>query len=286
MTLSKSNNPRIASLDVIRGFAVLGILVMNIQSFSMPGAAYLNPTVYGDLDGANIIVWLVSYLFADYKFMSLFSMLFGASIILICEKAEAAGQSVWKIHYARNFWLLVIGAVHAYLLWYGDILFPYAICGMLLFLFRRRSPRFLLLAGLVLFSVGSGIYFLLGSSMPQWPEESVIELRETWSPDEASIQKEITDYRGSFGQQMEQRVASTVEMQTTVFFLLFFWRISGLMLLGMACYKSGFLTTRWSLRAYLLTALMSALIGFTLSGIGSYRNFSASWSMEYSMFLG
>lgn len=277
---------RIASLDVIRGFAVLGILVMNIQSFSMPGAAYLNPTVYGDLTGANFVVWLGSHLFADYKFMSLFSMLFGASIILICERADAAGKSAWKIHYARNFWLLVIGAIHAYLLWYGDILFPYAICGMLLFLFRKRSPRFLLITGLVLFSIGSGIYFLSGTSMPQWPKESVVDLRETWSPDEASIQKEIADYRGTFGQQMEQRVSSTIEMQTTVFLLLFFWRISGLMLVGMACYKSGFLTTRWSLRAYLLTGSIAALVGFTLSGIGSYRNFGAAWSMEYSMFLG
>jgi uncharacterized protein len=281
-----SNSPRIASLDVIRGFAVLGILVMNIQSFSMPSAAYLNPTAYGDLTGANFGVWLMSYLFADYKFMSLFSMLFGASIILICEKAEAAGRSAWKIHYARNFWLLVIGAVHAYLLWYGDILFPYAICGMLLYMFRKRSPRFLMISGILLFSVGSGIYFLSGSSMPHWPEESLADLRETWSPDEASIQKEIADYRGTFGQQMEQRVTSAIEMQTTVFLLLFLWRISGLMLLGMALYKSGFLTTRWSLRAYLWMGLITALAGFTMSGIGSYRNFSASWSMEYSMFLG
>lgn len=89
-----SSSPRIASLDVIRGFAVLGILVMNIQSFSMPSAAYLNPAAYGDLTGPNFIVWLVSHFHADYKFMSLFSMLFGASIILICEKAAAAGKSV------------------------------------------------------------------------------------------------------------------------------------------------------------------------------------------------
>lgn len=281
------SNKRIASLDVIRGFAILGILLMNIQSFSMPASAYLNPTSFGDLSGANFVVWLISHLFADYKFLSLFSMLFGASILLICERAEAAGQSVWKVHYARNFWLLVIGAGHAYLLWHGDILFPYAICAMLMFLFRKRSPRFLIITGLLLFSIGSSIYFLSGISMPSWPEADVADLREgTWAPSETAIEEEIAAFRGSFGEQMEERVEKTVEMQTTVFLLLFIWRISGLMLLGMAFYKSGFLTMRWNLKAYLRTGLLAALIGFLLTGIGAYRNFGASWSLEYSMFLG
>ena len=73
---------RIISLDVLRGFAILGILVMNIQSFSMIGAAYLNPTAFGDLTGINRLVWQLSHMFADLKFVSIFSMLFGAGIVL------------------------------------------------------------------------------------------------------------------------------------------------------------------------------------------------------------
>ena len=69
---------RIDSLDVLRGFALLGILAMNIQSFSMIGAAYFNPTAYGDLSGANYWVWLLSHVLTDQKFMTIFSMLFGA----------------------------------------------------------------------------------------------------------------------------------------------------------------------------------------------------------------
>ena len=85
---------RIESLDVLRGFAVLGILVMNIQSFAMPGAAYLNPTAYGDLNGINFFTWLVSYLLVDQKFMSIFSLLFGAGICLFADRAEArSGRS-------------------------------------------------------------------------------------------------------------------------------------------------------------------------------------------------
>src|SRR3989442_15721009 len=82
---------RIVSMDVLRGFALLGILVMNIQSFAMVGAVYDNPTAYGDLNGANFLVWLLSHLLADQKFIAIFSMLFGAGIVLISQKAETSG---------------------------------------------------------------------------------------------------------------------------------------------------------------------------------------------------
>src|SRR2546427_11114764 len=82
---------RIISMDVLRGFALLGILVMNIQSFAMVAAVYDNPTAYGDLKGANFVVWLLSHLLADQKFISIFSMLFGAGIVLLCQRAEASG---------------------------------------------------------------------------------------------------------------------------------------------------------------------------------------------------
>ena len=82
---------RIVSIDVLRGFVVLGILVMNIQSYSMIGMAYVNPTAYGDLTGANYLVWLLSHIFADQKFMAIFSMLFGAGIIVMTGRRESDG---------------------------------------------------------------------------------------------------------------------------------------------------------------------------------------------------
>src|SRR2546428_14089253 len=81
---------RIVPMDVLRGFALLGILVMNIQSFAMVGAAHDNPTAYGDLNGANLLVWLLSHLLADQKFISMFSMLFGAGMVLMCQMAETS----------------------------------------------------------------------------------------------------------------------------------------------------------------------------------------------------
>ena len=81
-----AKNSRIQSLDLLRGIAILGIPIMNIQSFAMPSAAYSNPLAYGDLTGLNLWTWILSHLFADQKFMSIFSVLFGAGIVLITEK--------------------------------------------------------------------------------------------------------------------------------------------------------------------------------------------------------
>jgi uncharacterized protein len=126
---------RIVSIDALRGFALLGILYMNIQAFSMVSAAYMNPTAYGDLHGANYAVWLLGRLLADLKFMSIFSMLFGAGIFLLTSQVEASGRRPTPLHYRRMGWLLLFGLLHGSLLWYGDILYDYALCGMLVFLF-------------------------------------------------------------------------------------------------------------------------------------------------------
>ena len=74
--LSTTPNERIISLDVLRGIAVLGILIMNIQSFSMISAAYINPLAYGDLTGINKWIWIISHMLANGKFMAIFSILF------------------------------------------------------------------------------------------------------------------------------------------------------------------------------------------------------------------
>ena len=92
---------RIDAIDVLRGVALLGILVLNVQSFAMPGAAYFNPTAYGDLEGANLYVWVAGRMFADQKFMTIFSMLFGASIVLMTGRAEARGDAR-RVHYGKH----------------------------------------------------------------------------------------------------------------------------------------------------------------------------------------
>ena len=122
----------IISLDALRGVAVLGILVINVRVFSMPELTLLNPTVYGDFTGANYWAWLVGHVFAELKFITVFSALFGAGIVLFIESKQCKGHSAMRLHYRRIGWLIGIGLAHAYLLWYGDILFSYGICGLLL----------------------------------------------------------------------------------------------------------------------------------------------------------
>ena len=126
----KTITKRINQLDVMRGFALLGILIMNIISFGLPEAHYFNPHVEGVLHGLNQGALVVSELFANEKFMGLFSLLFGASVVLFTDKVEGKGRSAWAFHMRRNGWLLVFGMLHAYLLWVGDILVTYAICSV------------------------------------------------------------------------------------------------------------------------------------------------------------
>jgi uncharacterized protein len=142
---------RLVSLDVLRGIALLGILIMNIQSFAMINAAYLNPTAFGDLTDFNKTVWILSHVLADQKFLSIFSMLFGAGIILFCENVKKKGYLPASFYYRRLFWLFTFGLIHGYLFWHGDILVAYAICGALAFIFRKLRPAVLIAIGLILF---------------------------------------------------------------------------------------------------------------------------------------
>ena len=144
---------RIVAIDILRGFALLGILIMNIQGFAMPAAAYSNPTAYGDLSGANRWVWTLSHVFADQKFMTIFSLLFGAGIVLMSEKLDERGQRAWGVHYRRTFWLLLFGLAHAFLLSSGDILVAYAVCGLWVYWLRRLRPGWQMALGILVVSI-------------------------------------------------------------------------------------------------------------------------------------
>lgn len=277
---------RIPALDVLRGFAILGILVMNIQSFSMPEAAYLNPSAYGDLTGLNKCVWIVSHVVADQKFMTIFSLLFGAGIVLLTQRAEAKGRRSASVHYRRTLWLWIIGMMHAYLLWHGDILVPYSLCAVLVYLFRKLSPRKLLVIGGIVFLVPSILYVLFGLSIPQWPSEAVADTKGYWEPSQEAVSRELTAYRGSWLTQMKHRVPSSVAFQTFVFFIWFGWRIGSLMLFGMALFKLGILSAERSQRFYRRMAVIGLGVGLPVVVYGIIRNFRADWAFEYSMFLG
>ncbi len=277
---------RILSLDVLRGFAVLGILVMNIQSFSMIGVAYINPTAYGDLTGANYVVWLLCHVLADMKFLSIFSMLFGAGIVLMTSRREAATGRSAGVHYRRMGWLLVIGAMHAYLLWYGDVLFSYAMCGFLVFLFRRRKPVTLIILGLAVVGVATCISLLFHFSLPQWPDEAIVELQTVWQPTEETVAKEVATYRGGWLGQFRDRAPNALFFETFFFLMLTLWRAGGLMLVGMGLFKLGFFSAAQSVRAYMTTVVVGFIGGLALILYGVQRNTTLEWAFERVFFLG
>jgi uncharacterized protein len=277
---------RIISIDVLRGFAVLGILIMNIQSFSMPTSAFINPVAYSDLTGINKWVWLLSDLFASGKFMSIFSLLFGAGILLFTDKALAKGRRGGPLHYRRMLWLFIFGMIHAYLIWYGDILVAYSLCGLLAFVFRKKSPRTLVILTSVFFIVPILLNSLFYFTIPFWPDESLQNTMESWNPDAETIAREVAIMRGSWLEQMEKRVPMAMMLQTMLFFMGVFWRVMSMMLLGMALYKWRILSAEKSTGFYTRLAIIGLLMGYSLSGMGIYLNSHFGWEMAYSMFMG
>ena len=114
------------SLDAMRGFAVMGILAMNIIGFAMPEWAYVTPAAYGTDTLADKIAWAFSFIFIDGKMRGLFSLLFGASMMLVIDRAAANGESPAQVHFRRMAWLALFGLAHYFFIWFGDILFLYA----------------------------------------------------------------------------------------------------------------------------------------------------------------
>jgi len=281
-----SKGERIISLDILRGIAILGILIMNVQSFSMIQAAYINPTAFGDFTGLNRWVWIFSHVFADEKFMALFSMLFGAGIVLITQKATFKGIPAASLHYRRIFWLLLIGLIHAYVFWYGDILVPYALCAVPAFLFRKLKPAPLLIIGLLLISIASLIYLFFGFTIPFWPAESVQNTMRSWNPNMAAASIEINALRGGFMTQLSWRIPAAIYLQTFVFLIMNGWRIGGLMLMGMAFYKWGIFNAARSSKFYTNGMIIGFVVGFLMIGYGVLQDFRHQFSLEHSMFLG
>lgn len=277
---------RIRSLDALRGFALLGILAVNIAAFSMPSAAYFNPTAWGDLTGLNRWVWQLTYLLADLKFMAIFSMLFGAGIVLMAERSEGRGASPRGVHYRRMAWLVVFGLLHGHLFWYGDILYWYGMCGLWVYLLRRVRPAWQIAWGLLLIAVASLIMLSAGLSLDRWPPEAVQEVAAQLDPPAEVKAAEVQTYRGGWLTQMDNRVPGAIEMQTTTFLAFAFWRVSGLMLLGMALFKLGVLTATRTRRFYWTLVAIAAAVGVPVIAAGIRWNFGIEWRAPEFFFLG
>ncbi len=145
------SSERLEILDVLRGFAIFGILLVNMPLYNAPLDLMVSGIKWWPGAADRAAEWFIHF-FAQGKFYTLFSFLFGLGFALQMERAEAAGLPVAPVYRRRLLILLFIGLAHAFLIWWGDILVVYALVGFLLVLFRSVSEKKLLIwAGVFLF---------------------------------------------------------------------------------------------------------------------------------------
>jgi uncharacterized protein len=302
---------RVTSVDVLRGFALLGILAMNIVGFAWPMAAYANPLRGGGFNGFDAFIWVFNHLFFEMKMMTLFSMLFGAGLVLMTDRSDKRGASLRGVYYRRVLWLIVIGLIHSYLIWDGDILVLYGQCGLLIYLFRRLKPRTLIIVGLVfvamlvpvVLTVAAGMDFLKATAAKAQAAEKAGKkptkfqawIEEVWtkkvlpqidpdSPKRAEeFAKEVKTFRGSYWGIVKHRAAEQWKAHTFGFVLGGFWLAGGRMLIGMGLMKMGVFAALRSWRFYFAMLFLGYGIGLPLMCYDAYGLIQHRFSVDYML---
>ncbi len=283
---------RILSLDLIRGLAVMGIFSVNVVGMGMLESAYFYPPDYG-FDGlGDRIMWALNSIFVDGRFRSLFSILFGASMSVVLDRAVATGRETWKAHYPRMIVLMAFGAAHYYVLWWGDILVNYAIVGMIAFMFWRLPPKWLLAAAFAMLALHIAPNFQQNAAyMAKYEAGTAAD-----APPElrAKVQELLA---GPSAEEMAEEIAANEEKNSSIAAHIAYqvaenpWRpwasvlgygleTLGLMLIGMAGYRIGFLTGQWRARSYAIVAVAFLGADWLVHGYGAYLTLQADFAPQ------
>ena len=308
---STETSRRIVTLDIVRGVGVMGILAMNIVAFAMPPQAYINPLAYGSDTAADFAVYAFNFVFVDGKMRGLFSFLFGASMLLVAQIAEARGESARSVTYRRLLWLLGFGMLHYYLIWFGDILIGYALIGMIAWLFRGLATRTLVRWGLafivvqLVFLTVTAFYAhhlsaALAAPNPypgtlnEWHELT----KDVAVPSPEKLRHMLAIYLGPWTGVVHYQLTEQLFMPY-FFTMLFGAETLAYMLFGMAALKSGFLTGEWTdtryrkvalvclavaIPAYLVIAALLFADGFTVPGLFTF-SFAATVPFRPAMIV-
>ncbi|MGE0662744.1 MAG: DUF418 domain-containing protein [Hyphomonadaceae bacterium] len=259
---------RIKSLDVMRGFALLGILAVNAAYFAAPWQTAFDPLLPPlAIDETTLWSWFVMHVFFEFKCITLFSMLFGASIYLV--GGERSDKTRGAVLRRRLFWLLVFGLIHALLIWYGDILVTYAITGFLVLFARSWRPPTLLIVGIVLYLLALLMQNMLGLFYDMIPPDQVGKVRDSLTSvfaltpeDTARIQDA---YQGGYVTGVQANIDTWLTFIINAIIGLVL-RTAGVMMIGMALFKWGFLSgnaPKWLYGVMLgLGAAALALVGY------------------------
>jgi uncharacterized protein len=222
---------------------------------------------------------------AAQKMITIFSMLFGAGIILMAERAGADGRPA-ILHHRRMGWLILFGLLHAHLLWYGDVLYSYGMCGLVAYLFRGLRPAALIVWAVLFIAFSSANDLSLGLSLQSSPPDQIAQAESGWQPSAEEIDRELMAYRGGWLDQVSVRSAQADYLETSGFITVIGSDILGRMLLGMALFKLGVFSARRSRRFYLRLLAVGSGVGIPVVVYGAYTNFAAGWDVRYSLFLG
>ena len=290
MATTSPTPDRIATLDIVRGVAVMGILAMNIVAFAMPIGAYMNPMAYGSETSLDLAAYAFNFILIDGKMRGLFSFLFGASMLLVIEKAEAKGLNSASVHYRRMLVLLLFGAIHFYLIWFGDILFGYALIGMVAWFFRNMAPRklialgatFILLQFLIMASFASSAQGLsAAAAQPGASAETLASWKEMsmWArvPSSTELAEQMGRALGPWSSLVQYQVTDH-RWEPLIFSLTFGPETLGYMLFGMAALKNGFFAGSWSEQAYTRVAVRGFLVALPIYFVLVLVNFLAGFS--------
>ena len=249
---------RITSLDLIRGVAVLGILLMNAVSFRFGIAPYFNLSAGGSEIWLDWAVGIFGEIFIDQKFMGLFSLLFGAGMILFIDRASARGRLAVLLNMWRNILLLLIGILH-FMFWDGDVLMVYAISSFFLILLRKLSSRMLISLGALLFALSIG-----GALLSQYIADSTgTSLTGIWDPGEIDTE----DWVG------------------VPHLLGYFLRALGMILIGAGLYRTGFMNGDMPVRTYRAAVIIGMAVGLPLATLGVIITAMSGYSREVA-FIG
>lgn len=263
---------RNVTLDFVRGVAILGILLLNIVAFGLPKAAYINPAWSGAISQSDAWTWALLDLFAQVKFLTLFALLFGAGLQMLLHRGKRWIQS-------RLTLLVLLGFLHAIFLWDGDILLAYGLVGLVCWRMIRDAPgtKQLFNTGVMLYLTGVGVLLLLGVI-------SGDDVNRSWVPDAANVQYEQWWKLNGGGEAISNRI-NLLSSNLLALGAQYGWQLAGMMMLGAALMRSGWLRGQYSLGHYRRTGALLIAIGMLINLPGIYAQWHVEWNYRWCAFL-
>jgi uncharacterized protein len=281
------DDERIQTLDILRGAALLGILLMNILAFGLPMAAYSNPTIAGGSTGPNLWAWILQWILFEGKMRGIFSIMFGAGIYLLTSRVEARGGPAADIHFRRSLWLMLFGIVHSFAIWWGDILFPYALMALVAFPFRKLSTRGLWIIIAIQFTVmTAGMLFDNHSTRELRDKAEAIEKKaaggakltteetdtqKEWAdkkkelyPDKEKLDKEIKAHQGSYIDARKYEAKQVMGFHAMPIYSPYQWDVLGMIFLGFVLIRTGVLGGERPTGFYAKLAASGYLVGIAI----------------------